>query len=131
MRLRAILPVLLALGVFVQILIGESGLAGGVLRDIHATIGLIGLALTAYAIAAPRGGRPLRIYVSVLFLLVILQAILGLILYGIFYTDLELFELVEVIHRYNAYLMLVVGLVGGVLVGRFRRVSGEGVAKSG
>ncbi|GBC70663.1 hypothetical protein HRbin02_00431 [Candidatus Calditenuaceae archaeon HR02] len=127
------LPTLLAVGLLVQIVMGESGLAARVLREIHAAIGLAGLVLTAYALWASRGRRASLSYLAVLLILVLVQAILGLILFGLFRVDLGLFELVETIHRYNAYLMLVVGLVGGIVVAMVRRRAGsaDAVAKGG
>ncbi|MEM0481860.1 MAG: hypothetical protein QXM16_03100 [Nitrososphaerota archaeon] len=133
MRPSAVLPPLLAVGLLVQIVVGELGLVAGALRDIHAAIGLAGVVLTAYALRASRRRRVSILYLAILLILVLLQAILGLILFGLFRVDLELFELVEMIHRYNAYLMLVVGLVGGVAVawvGR-RCSSAEAIAKGG
>ncbi len=133
MRLSKVLPALLAVGLLVQILLGEMGLAVRALRDMHAAIGLAGVVLTAYALRASRGRRASILYLAILLILVLVQAILGLILFGIFWVDLELFELVEMIHRYNAYLMLVVGLVGGIVVAVVGRRSGsaEAVSKGG
>jgi heme A synthase len=127
------LPPLLAIGLLVQIALGEMGLAARALRDLHAAIGLAGVVLTAYALLAARGVRASLLYLTALFILVLIQSILGLVLFGIFRVDLELFELVEMIHRYNAYLMLVVGLVGGMAVAVVRRrvSSADTVAKSG
>lgn len=129
MRATSLLSALLAAGLLVQIALGEVGLATRALRDVHATIGLAGLALTMYALSISKGRRESVIYLSVLLAMVTVQAILGLILYGIIPVDLNLFHLIEEIHRFNAYGMLIVGLVGGLAVAVARRKLTEVVAK--
>ncbi|MCS7145558.1 MAG: hypothetical protein RMJ28_03540 [Nitrososphaerota archaeon] len=130
MKLSAVFSALLGLGLLVQIILGELGLTTRALRDIHATIGLAGLVLTAVALRLSSRSRLSLAYLAALLAMVAVQAALGLILYGIIFVDVGLFLLVEEVHRYNAYLMLAVGLIGGVAVAVTRRRSAQTVAES-
>ncbi|MEM4591320.1 MAG: hypothetical protein QW555_05770 [Nitrososphaerota archaeon] len=123
MRALPILSVLLAIGVLFQVALGEAGLVTIWLRDLHATIGLAGVILTAVALRLSRGSKTSTIYLAVLLAAALVQAIVGLSLYGIITIDFRLFSTMETIHRFNAYFILLTGLVGGVLIGVARRRS--------
>ncbi|MEM1922716.1 MAG: hypothetical protein QXO86_00610 [Nitrososphaerota archaeon] len=123
MRALPILSVLLAIGVLFQVALGEAGLVTIWLRDLHATIGLAGVILTAVALSLSRGSKTSTIYLAVLLAAALVQAIVGLSLYGIITIDFRLFSTMETIHRFNAYFILLTGLVGGVLIGVARRRS--------
>ncbi|MEM0445687.1 MAG: hypothetical protein QXY54_06940 [Nitrososphaerota archaeon] len=123
MRALPILSVLLAIGVLFQVALGEAGLVTIWLRDLHATIGLAGVILTAVALRLSRGSKTSTIYLAVLLAAALVQAIVGLSLYGIITIDFRLFSTMQTIHRFNAYFILLTGLVGGVLIGVARRRS--------
>jgi len=130
LRSSAVIHSLLAVGVVVQLAMGEMGLLESrALRDIHATIGIAGVALALLALRAVRGRLAPLLYASALLILVVIQAGLGLALYGVIRVGGELHEVVEQAHRLNAYAILAAGLVGGIVVavsGRLGKAVAEG-----
>jgi hypothetical protein len=119
MRAATILSILLAVGVLIQISIGEFG-ARGLLLMAHALIGLAGVPLAFVALLMGRKSMASLVYGVVLILLVLTQATLGTIMIGWLPLGPVTALYIDV-HRYNAYLLLIVGAVGGVIIGRQRR----------
>ncbi len=118
MRAATILSILLAVGVLIQISIGEIG-ARGLLLMAHALIGLAGVPLALVALVMGRKSRASLVYGAVLILLVLTQATLGTVMIG-WLPLIPVTTLLIEVHRFNAYLLLVVGAVGGVIIGRKR-----------
>jgi len=83
MRLAGIVSMLVGVGVVVQIALGLSLERLYYLRDLHASIGIVGLALIAYLFyASLKGGSALLKVMSLITLIIAAaQALLGLHLY--------------------------------------------------
>ncbi|MEM2236984.1 MAG: hypothetical protein QXU87_03895 [Candidatus Caldarchaeum sp.] len=109
MRMAAVLGTLLGVGVFAQILLGETGFAAGSLRDVHAIIGLLGLAVViAYAVTA-RGSLARLAAASFVALITFAQVVLGLSLYGLLSIGMG-HEALKLSHRATAYVLFLSGL---------------------
>ncbi|MEM1945812.1 MAG: hypothetical protein QW614_03420 [Candidatus Caldarchaeum sp.] len=114
MRKAGLLGALVGFGVFVQILLGESGFAAGSLRDVHAAIGLLGLAVVLAFVVAVRGSLVRVAAASVVAVVTIAQVVLGLSLYGILPLGMS-HQALEASHRDTAYLLFVSGIAVSVL----------------
>lgn len=110
MKPRSVLGVLIGVGVLLQIFIGEAGLAAGPLRDLHATIGLLGLAVVAGYAYASRGSMLALALTSVVLLVTLTQVVFGLSLYGLLNIGMS-YPVLEVNHRSTSYLLLALGIV--------------------
>jgi len=119
-RAARLLPALLAVGALIQIALGEIGARGWLLMA-HALIGLAGLPMTAAAIYFGRSSRAGLVYASILLPIVLAQVVLGMMLIGWIPGGGGGSELVERLHRSNAYVLLGLGAVGGIIVGLVRR----------
>lgn len=116
-RSSVVLGALLGLGILVQIAIGESGLAATSLRMVHAAIGYSGLAVVLVYLLVNRKSRGVLIVASIIFVLTVMQVTLGsLLFFEVSERDYE--------HRILAYVLLAVGLVGGIMAARLRRRQG-------
>ncbi len=120
MNKRSVLGALVGLGVLVQIFIGEAGLAAGSLRDVHATIGLAGLAVVAGYLYLNRANRLITAFTAIILLVTATQAVFGLSLYGLLNIGMN-YLVLEGNHRSTAYLLLALGLAVSALTAVLRR----------
>jgi len=116
----SVLGALVGLGVLVQIFIGEAGLAAGSLRDVHATIGLAGLAVVAGYLYLNRTNRLITAFMAIILLVTATQAVFGLSLYGLLNIGMN-YLVLEGNHRSTAYLLLALGLAVSALTAVLRR----------
>ncbi|MEM1943366.1 MAG: hypothetical protein QXO30_07590 [Candidatus Caldarchaeum sp.] len=122
MKTSQALGALVGVGVFVQILLGESGLAAGVLRDVHATIGLAGLAVVLGYAYVGRRSRVALAMASIVVVITIAQVFLGLSLYGLLPLTMS-HSALEVSHRFTAYALFAVGIAVSIVAVVLRRRS--------
>ena len=120
MNTRGFVGAIVGLGVLVQIFIGEAGLAAGSLRDVHATIGLAGLAVVAGYLYLNRANRLITAVIAIILLVTATQAVFGLSLYGLLNIGMT-HSVLEVNHRSTAYLLLALGLAVSALTAVLRR----------
>lgn len=104
----------------VQIFIGETGLAAGALRDVHATIGLLGIVVTAGYLFMNRANKALAAVAAIVLLITVVQAVMGLSLYGWLRLGIPYRALVES-HRGTGYIVLAIGVLASVLAVLIRR----------
>ncbi len=119
MNPRTVLGAVLAVSLLVNVTIGEMRLSWALL-PLHIALGVVSFAASiAYAYIGRRF-RPTLALGAVLSVLTGLQGALGLamLLFAVFGP-------VEVIHRFNGSAAFLIGLVGGIVVGRAAR-KGEG-----
>ena len=110
----------MGLGVLLQIFIGEAGLAAGSLRDVHATIGLAGLAVVAGYLYLNRASRLIAGFTAIVLLVTATQAVFGLSLYGLLNIGMN-YLVLEANHRSTAYLLLALGIAVSALTAVLRR----------
>ena len=103
-----------------QIFIGEAGLAAGSLRDVHATIGLAGLAVVAGYLYLNRASRLIAGFTAIVLLVTATQAVFGLSLYGLLNIGMN-YLVLEANHRSTAYLLLALGIAVSALTAVLRR----------
>ncbi|MCS7143240.1 MAG: hypothetical protein NZ920_05600 [Aigarchaeota archaeon] len=122
MRTSVIIGILVSIGVLVQIALGESGLVH-LMRIPHAILGYLGVVLVAVYYYLNRKSKTVSIIALVLLILTVLQAIEGsLLFFGLSQRTMD--------HRILAYVLLAVGLIGGILAARFRRTVTGAVEKT-
>ncbi len=114
-----LLPALLAVGVLIQIALGEIGARGWLLMA-HAIIGLLGLPLTVAAMYLSRSDRIGLASSSVLLPIVLAQVVFGMMLIG-WIPLVGGHGLIEGFHRSNSYVLLGVGAAVGIVAGLLRR----------
>ncbi|MCS7129241.1 MAG: hypothetical protein NZ919_01170 [Candidatus Caldarchaeum sp.] len=120
MRASQILGALVGIGVFVQIFLGESRLAAGAFRDVHATIGLLGLAVVlAYVYNSRRSGIMVAA-ASIIAAITAVQAVMGLSLYGLLPLGMS-YQALAVSHRLTSYILFAGGIAVSVLAVVLRR----------
>jgi glucan phosphoethanolaminetransferase (alkaline phosphatase superfamily) len=120
MNKRSVVGALVGIGVLLQIFIGEAGLAAGSLRDVHATIGLAGLAVVAGYLYLNRANRLIAAVTAIILLVTATQAVFGLSLYGLLNIGMTQ-SVLEANHRSTAYLILALGLAVSALTAVLRR----------
>lgn len=120
MNTRSVLGILVGVGVLLQILLGELGFAAGSLRDLHATIGLAGLAVVAGYAYMSRGSKTILALTAIVLLVTATQAVFGLSLYGLLNIGMNN-EVLEINHRSTAYLLLALGIAVSALTAVLRR----------
>jgi hypothetical protein len=120
MNTRGVVGAIVGLGVLVQIFLGEAGLAAGSLRDVHATIGLAGLAVVAGYLYLNRANRLIAAVIAIILLVTATQAVFGLSLYGLLNIGMN-YSVLKVNHRSTAYLLLALGLAVSALTAVLRR----------
>jgi hypothetical protein len=120
MNTRGVVGAIVGLGVLVQIFLGEAGLAAGSLRDVHATIGLAGLAVVAGYLYLNRANRLITAVIAIILLVTATQVVFGLSLYGLLNIGMT-YSVLEVNHRSTAYLLLALGLAVSALTAVLRR----------
>ncbi len=118
-RAARLLPALLAVGVLIQIALGEIGARGWLLMA-HAIIGLLGLPLTAAAIYLSRSDRIGLASSSVLLPIVLAQVVFGMMLIG-WMPVVGGHDVIEGLHRSNSFVLLGVGAAVGIVAGLLRR----------
>ncbi|MEM4574255.1 MAG: hypothetical protein QXF45_06930 [Candidatus Caldarchaeum sp.] len=122
MNTRAVLGAIVGLGVIVQIFLGESGLAAGALRDVHATIGLLGLVIAAGYLAVNRNNKRLAAITAAILAITVAQAVMGMGLYGWIRFDIP-YRILSESHRGIAYILFLLGVVASIIAVRARRAA--------
>ncbi|MCS7110225.1 MAG: hypothetical protein NZ956_01990 [Candidatus Caldarchaeum sp.] len=122
MRIRTVLGALVGVGVLLQIFLGESGLAAGAFRDIHAAIGLLGIVVTAGYLFMNNRNRAMAAIAAVVLLITVVQAVMGLSLYGWLRLEIPYRALIES-HRGTAYILFALGIAASVVAVIIRRRS--------
>lgn len=124
MKTSQVLGTLVGVGVFVQILLGESRLAAGILRDVHATIGLAGLAVVLGYAYVNRRSRIALAMASIVVVITAAQVVLGLSLYGLLPLVMS-HSALEISHRFTAYILFVAGIAVSIAAVILRRRSSQ------
>ncbi len=120
MKAGAVLGVVLGIGVIVQIFMGELGFAEGPLRDVHASIGIAGMAVVLAYVFNSRVNRVILAASSTVAVLTIMQVLLGLSIYGLLPLGIGR-EALEISHRANAYILFAAGLALSIISPIYRR----------
>ncbi len=120
MKVRTVLGAVIGIGVIIQIFLGELGFAADSLRDVHALIGLAGVVVVLAYTFNSRSNRVILTASSAIAVLTIIQALLGLSLYGLFSLGIGQ-EAAKISHRANSYLLLAAGLALSIISSVYRR----------
>lgn len=115
MNPRTVLGAVLAVVLLANVAIGEMHLAMALL-PVHVGLGFIAFVASAAYAFIGRGFRPALALGLVLSVLTGLQGALGLSML-LFHVE----DAVETVHRFNGSASFLIGLVGGILVGRAAR----------
>ncbi|MCS7118404.1 MAG: hypothetical protein NZ957_06440 [Thaumarchaeota archaeon] len=115
MRPATVLGMVVGLLLLVNVFIGEARLAWSLL-PVHIGLGAAAFGVSIVYAVVSRGYRPALIFGAVLVVLTALQGALGLMMVFGFHG-----QLIETVHRWNGNASFLIGLVGGIVVGRMYR----------